>query len=555
MPDKVICTIDQHTRVAEVLAALDQPGKTENLKVKGRYVPDGSGAIELYWTSKRSSLKDRLSKRAAEQRELARRAFKQIQKNERHYLREESCRLAEHHIQALSTLLCSAGYDKMRHGHSFNKHANARALKSHQLFAQLKGLQRLCEEAREESKRFQPAVDWCNRLPTLGESEPGRPILRGLTHQKILQAGGFGDLHVYGDGKGQQYAVKVIRPRHQENDSISTKKAKDAEDMHDFMHECQALGSARARSPREIVKLVEALRTDTGKLVLVMEYAPYGDLDHFINKTLKNAKEEGLDDDSIDRIKSMILRDVFTGVRAAHRAGVIHGDLKPANIVIGDGGVAKITDFGTAQTGGKFAPSQSPPVDNPRWSSPEILVLKEQLNKIDDLTELTGKYEDFYKRQLDIGTRGATKILDALTSNARDRAKAEMKVGPEADLWAVGVIAFNLAYGRDMYENDARQVFDHEITERALAFTGAKLAVGYQYDDGSFVPGHFMAEDGGNLAGTVNRLLDPDHKERRKSLGQLLDEWPSEEELGGQETRDLIMALASGRWFGSQPNA
>ena len=81
----------------------------------------------------------------------------------------------------------------------------------------------------------------------------------------------------------------------------------------------------------------------------------------------------------------MLLRDIFQGVLAAHKAGVIHGDLKPENIVIGDGGVAKITDFGTAQIGPRLAPSLSPPVDNPRSLAPEVVEIQQALRENDDL--------------------------------------------------------------------------------------------------------------------------------------------------------------------------
>jgi len=163
MTDRVIFKVNQFTRATEVVQQLRHiPGKIQDLKVKGRRLEDGS--IELYLSTGRSSLWDRLSGRAAERREQARTAFKLIQKNERAFLKDEGCTVQKQHKEAISVLLNSAGYDTVPHrGHVLNKDANRRALRSYRFHAQLTELERLFGQIRAEHNRLRPAIAWCEK--------------------------------------------------------------------------------------------------------------------------------------------------------------------------------------------------------------------------------------------------------------------------------------------------------------------------------------------------------------------------------------------------------
>jgi len=69
-----------------------------------------------------------------------------------------------------------------------------------------------------------------------------------------------------------------------------------------------------------------------------------------------------------------IIRDCLAALAALHREGIVHGDLKPSNIMIKRTGNAKIVDIGSA-----FALSAPPPLRTctPAYAAPEVLENRE----------------------------------------------------------------------------------------------------------------------------------------------------------------------------------
>ncbi|SNY60908.1 protein kinase domain-containing protein [Paractinoplanes atraurantiacus] len=64
--------------------------------------------------------------------------------------------------------------------------------------------------------------------------------------------------------------------------------------------------------------------------------------------------------------------DVLGALRAAHRAGILHRDVKPANVLVGVGGRVVLTDFGLAMTAGDSAMTRTGVMlGSPSYLAPE----------------------------------------------------------------------------------------------------------------------------------------------------------------------------------------
>ncbi|HEY7411582.1 MAG TPA: protein kinase [Vicinamibacteria bacterium] len=96
-----------------------------------------------------------------------------------------------------------------------------------------------------------------------------------------------------------------------------------------------------------------------GSRYLTMEYIPGTTLREMLS-------ERG----ALELVPAMqIAKQICRGLDAIHRAGIIHGDLKPQNVMVTGGGVAKLMDFGVARQAAKAEAGAV--AGTPRYMSPE----------------------------------------------------------------------------------------------------------------------------------------------------------------------------------------
>jgi len=71
------------------------------------------------------------------------------------------------------------------------------------------------------------------------------------------------------------------------------------------------------------------------------------------------------------------IADIAMALNLAHRKGIIHGDVKPANILVTDEGRVKLTDFGMARLASRDA-KDTPLLGTPAYWCPEQILGKPQ---------------------------------------------------------------------------------------------------------------------------------------------------------------------------------
>jgi serine/threonine protein kinase len=140
-------------------------------------------------------------------------------------------------------------------------------------------------------------------------------------------------------------AIKVLRPRA-------------AAQRDQLLREARV--AARIRHPNVVAVLDCGVAPD-GTPYIVMEYVA--------GRSLADRLRDGVP----PRAETLhVARQVAAALDHAHGLGVVHRDVKPANVMLGDDGTARLTDFGIAQAGA--VPDRGEPwagLGTPAYMAPE----------------------------------------------------------------------------------------------------------------------------------------------------------------------------------------
>src|SRR5436190_14370123 len=212
-----------------------------------------------------------------------------------------------------------------------------------------------------------PMIQTCPAIGTAIDTTDAEPLARltcskcgekmrvqcNLSHLLVLETHAVGGTGTVYKGRAtmldRMVALKLLR------------KDLSGEKEHTLRLQQEARVAASVNHPNVIQ--VFSSGTDHGQFYIVMELVEHGSLDDLIEQRKRLPEEQVLESGI----------QVAKGLRAAHRKGLIHQDVKPANILFADEHTAKIGDFGLAGVAAETAETRGEIWGTPYYVAPERL--------------------------------------------------------------------------------------------------------------------------------------------------------------------------------------
>lgn len=228
----------------------------------------------------------------------------------------------------------------------------------------------------------------CKLQPTISLSGIGMATARTLSgrYRLLVKVGEGGMAEVYRTQDvllGRAVAVKLLRPQYNSESAFLVR----------FLQEAQA---AAGLSHPNIVTVYD-VGQDGEQRYIVMEYVEGVNLKEIILESAPFGTERVVD----------VGLQICRAVAVAHRAGLVHRDIKPQNVLLTGGGRVKVTDFGIARA---LAAPKGLTEEGTVWGTPHYI--------------------------------------------SPEQASGQ-EVGPASDVYSIGVVLFEMLTGRLPFEGES----------------------------------------------------------------------------------------------------
>jgi uncharacterized RDD family membrane protein YckC len=178
---------------------------------------------------------------------------------------------------------------------------------------------------------------------------PSTPLAHYVVRRRI-GSGAMGTVYEAHDGSlDRTVAIKVVNPEFADDPAVVDRFSREAR--------------AAARANHENLTHVYFVGAAAGRPFYAMELVPGETLEERVTRDGPLSLSQAVD----------VLAQAARGLRAAHAVGVVHRDVKPANLILEPGGRVKVTDFGLAKSvgGDPTATFAGQVIGTPTYMSPE----------------------------------------------------------------------------------------------------------------------------------------------------------------------------------------
>jgi eukaryotic-like serine/threonine-protein kinase len=163
-----------------------------------------------------------------------------------------------------------------------------------------------------------------------------------------LGAGGMANVYLAEDQElGRRVAIKILNERHANDDQFVERFRREAK-------------NAAGLSHPNVVSIYDRGEAE-GTYYIAMEYVEGRTLKDLI--VTRGPSPIGI---AID-----YTRQVLQALRFAHRAGIVHRDIKPHNVIVDGDGRVKVADFGIARAGASQMTEAGSIIGTAQYLSPE----------------------------------------------------------------------------------------------------------------------------------------------------------------------------------------
>lgn len=163
---------------------------------------------------------------------------------------------------------------------------------------------------------------------------------------RYLSSGGFGNTYVATNIQfGEQYAIKEffmrgISQRDNNNTTVSVSNTDNRETFASQLEKFKKEARRLRKLNNEHIVRVHDLFEENGTAYYVMDYIDGENLSDRMKRTGNPLSEAEV---------MQLLPQILDALQAAHKEGILHLDLKPANIMVDRQGVVKLIDFGASK--------------------------------------------------------------------------------------------------------------------------------------------------------------------------------------------------------------